>query len=174
MQKESNTNKQKLVAEGRIPANGIAEIQELVMRDFERMQRLPESELSTEALYYQGIGLCIASDYGFAVQSRIRAIAHMRMADLPAMFETGVVLSQLAKTRLKYGPQPILFTSEQLRIHTFFVDRIRKHVQSLHPALGEPRAFLFASRRHPENLANVPLQLKKFFIRTAGNNVLEF
>jgi hypothetical protein len=173
VQKESNTNKQKLVAEGRIPVNGIAEVQELVMRDFARIQRLSDTELSTEAVYYQGIGLCVASDYGFAVQSRILAIAHMRMGDLPAMFDTGVVLSQLSKTRLKYGPQPILFTSEQLRIHTFFVDRIRIHLQSLYPALGEPEAFLFPSRRQPLRLANVALQLKSFFVRVAGNNSLE-
>jgi len=159
---------QKLKAEGRIPENGVAELQELVMREFDRLQGLPERDLASEAIYYRTVGLSVASHYAFAVQSRILAINHIRMWDLPDAFDKRLVLSEKAKTRQKYGPQAILFTPEQLRITTFFVDRVRIHLQRRNPALGEPGAYLYASFRQPTKLANVSLQLKNVFIAIGG------
>ena len=135
------------------------------------MKRRSPEELATEPMYYLAMGITIAAIYAYAPQSRIRAIAHLKMGDLVSMYDSNLVLSDLAKTRQRYGPQPILFTADILEIMTFFVDKVRVHLVVLNPELDEPYALIFISRRGfpiPTKLANVPRQLKYFFIKAAG------
>jgi len=167
-QKEMKTSRQKLIDEGRIPPRGVPQLQEIVARAFNKMKMLSPVELATAASYYHGIGLSIAGIYAYAPQSRIQAIAHLKMSDLVSMFDRNLVLSDLAKTRQKYGPQPILFTADILNILSFFVDKVRIHLQKRYVELGDPSAPIFTSQRSPGKLANVARQLKGFFLKEAG------
>ena len=146
----------------------MAELQEVVMRVFHRLQILPERELASEVVYYKVVGLSMASHYSFAMQSRIAPISHMKMSELGSMYDRQLVLSDEGKTRQKYGPQPILFTEDQLRIMTFFIDYVRSPLQKRYPFLGDHDAFVYASYRNPDRVANCSRQLKKFFIHEAG------
>jgi hypothetical protein len=146
----------------------MAELQEKVMRVFDRMRRLPAGDLALEATYYKFVGLSMTSHYAFSPQSRIAPINSMKMRDLPAMYDQQVVLADHAKTREKYGPQPILFGPDQLSIITFFLDHVRSQLQRRNPHLADLDAYIYASFRYPHKLTDGSLQMRKFCIEEAG------
>jgi len=146
----------------------MAELQEVVMRVFHRMKRLPVGDLALETTYYKFVGLSMTSHYAFSPQSRVAPINGLKMGDLPAMYDRQMVLADNAKTREKYGPQPILFGPDQLAIITFFVDHVRLPLQLRYPHLADLGAYLYASFRQPHKLADGSRQIRIFCMEEAG------
>ena len=109
-------DKATLIDSGCLPADGLAELRPVCVTAFQRLKTDVARAGVTEALYYETIGLCVASMYVFVPQGRIQGVRTMTMAMASSLFDDGSSFTSDFKTSNLYQFQPVLGTPE-VKVH---------------------------------------------------------
>jgi len=82
-----------LIAQGRLPEGGLEELQKAVLRELERLEALPDSELRTAAGYYRVAGLLAVAMYVYCPQGRYSGIESLLLEQVVDIFDQGFAVT---------------------------------------------------------------------------------
>jgi len=106
-------------------------------------------------------------------QGRIGGLKDLKLGQVVELYEgSSTLLTTEFKTSAKFHYQPVLFPALTKRALTFFLDKVRPHLERAYPSLALPGSILFASTRDPSKPADSPRHMAKFFQRTMGIDLI--